>query len=151
MFAIQTGEKFLSVRYFLDPVNVFDTAISSKPKGWKTREEAETHLSRALAYFATRFAHMNKITVEAELRASKADSRANKLKAELELLIEQPYKDVHAEVDRKLKELNKREAEAIAERDSAQDYARTAKKFQRLLEAEYRVVAVKQVVDAVAV
>ena len=151
MFAIQAGEKFLSVRYFLDPENVFDTAITSKPKGWKSQGEAETHLSRARAYFAARLAHMNKITVDAELRASKADSRANKLKAELELLIEQPYKLVHAEVDRKLKELNRREAEAIAERDCAQDYARTAKKFQRLLDADYRVVAVKQVVDAVAV
>lgn len=151
MYAIQTGDKFLSVRYFLDPVNVFDTAITGKPKGWKTQEEAETHLSRARAYFAAHVAHMNKIKAEAELRASRAVNCVNKLKAELEVLIERPYKEVHAEVDRKLKELNKREADSKHERNCAQDYARTAKKFEKLLAAEYRVVNVKQVVDAVAV
>lgn len=147
MFAIQTNDKFLAVRYFLYPDEVFDTAITGKPKLWKTQEEADMHLSRAIAYFKEELARANKIVVDAKCLAIKADKRIIKLKAELDMLVERPYKDVHKEINRKQKELIKREEETIRMRDFVKQYTRSAKKFQLLLAANYNVVAI----DTVAV
>ena len=151
MYAIQTGSKFLVVRYFIDPDKVFGTSISAKPKQWKTKEEAELHLKQARSYFAERIVHMKKIAQESCAKAAKAQARVVKLKEELELLIERPYKEVWEQVQRKLAELEKRERDAEVEGECAVDYSRTLKKFEKLAEAEFRVVAVRQMVDTLAV
>ena len=151
MFAIQTGDKFLSVRYFLDPNEGFDTSITGKPKTWKTREEAETHLARARVYFAARMSHLSKIASESHKKAAQAQERVIKLKAELEVLVELPYNDVHVEVDRKRKELDRCESNALDESMVALDYTRAFKRFEKLADADYRVVTiVLDVVDGLA-
>jgi mannose-1-phosphate guanylyltransferase len=147
MFAIKTSSKFLNVKYFIGP-DVFDVSVSKNPKQWKTRAEAEGHLEAARNYFALRISHMTKITAEAHTAAAKAQSRVIKLKAELELLIEQPYKDVHAKVAQRLKELDKQEAEVILRTDCARDYGQTLARLKKLAASYYTVVAVRQVVDA---
>lgn len=151
MYAIRTSGKFLNVRYFLDPNTVFGVAISSKPKSYKTAQEAEQHLVRVREYFAAMIAHVTKISQEAHTRAARAQNRVIKLKAELEVLVELPYKDVHVEVGRKLKELERRESDAVAESDAALDYGRTLKRLEKLAAADYAVASVRQVVDTVAV
>ena len=150
MYAIKTGSKFLHVTYFIGP-DVFSTKVSKNPKKYATIEAAEADIAAARKYFEARIAHMGKIAASAVYTSGRASASAVKLKAELEVLIEQPYKDVHATVARKLKELDKAEHTAQTDAYFAKDYNKTMTRFEKLAAADYAVVEVKQVVDTVLV
>lgn len=147
MYAIKVDSKFLNVKYFIGP-EVFDVAVTAKPKTWKTRDEAERHLAAARVFIAARVAIYSKNVSAGRKELDSKNHRIAKIQEELNQLYEMPYKDVHAKVARLNRELAKLNVEIESRKEILPGSTKTMNRLEKLAAAQMSVVRVVQTVDA---
>lgn len=147
MYAIQSGNKFINVRYFCDPNEIFEFVVSASPKTYRSRTEADRDLQNMVGHLDQKIAWTTSSIKAAQRNKSRHIKEADRARALIQELEVRPYKEVHTQIESAKKRLARAETEAEYSlwSDSQRDLAR----YERIKQAGLRVVKLQQTVVAV--
>lgn len=147
MYAIQNGNKFVKVQYFLRADEAHDFTITAKPNTYKTRRECEKSLQHLLTLLDFRIsinAQHLKEDNERIARYTKDLDRARAKIAELEHL---PYREVYMKISKL--EATVHRAQEMLDNADAKFLQRSLARYQQIKQTGFSVAEVQQTVNVV--
>jgi len=146
MFAIQSGNKFLNARFFIDPNQVFEVRVSATPKTYKTRSEVDRVKTLILEYVDKSIAQIQKNIDREQIVVDRAEKDVARLEARLAELVEQPYKAVAEKVSQVERQLE--QARWKLKANSVADYRKDLRRLEQIQSSGVAVVKMQQMAVA---
>ena len=148
MFTIQAGTKFVRVRYFIDPNEIFNVSISDQPNIYRTQKAAEQDLQRLDTWLGEKIQWAEQTIASTEAAIARAEAELVKQEAKLESLMDLPYRQVVKRID-SAKQSIEREKSAIAgHKPSLRSWRADLSRYSKLKSAGAAVVNLQQVAVA---
>ena len=151
MFTIQAGSKFVRVRYYIDPNEIFDFSISGQPNIYRTQKAAEQDLQRLNTWIDSRIQWTEQQIADTERSIARAEAELVKQEAKLESLLDLPYREVFKRVDNARRAIERSQSAISGRRPSIRSYRADLARYNKIKSAGSAVVSLQQsAVDAVA-
>ena len=147
MYAIQSGNKFINVRYFCDPNEIFEFVVSAKPTTYRSRAEVDRDLNNMVGHLDHKIQHTKGAIADAKKAKTRYLREAERARALIQELEVRPYKEVHTQIESAKKRLDRAESEA--KYSIWADWERDLARYERIKQAGLRVVKLQQTVVSV--
>lgn len=148
MFTIQAGTKFVKVRYFIDPNDIFDVSISGQPNIYKTQRAAEQDLQRLSAWIDRKISWTEQQIADTERSIARAEAELVKQEAKLESLLDLPYRKVVKQVDSAKAAILRGQSAIACRKPSLRSYRADLSRYSKLKSAGASVVSLQQMAVA---
>lgn len=148
MFTIQTGSKFVRVRYYSDPNKIFDVSISSQPNIYRTQKAAEQDLQRMSAWVTGQITWAKQRIADTERAIARAEAAVVKHEARLETLLDLPYRQVVKQVDSVKRSIERERSTIDSHKPSLRSYRADLARYTRMQATGAAVVTLQQTVVA---
>lgn len=148
MFTIQSGTKFVKVRYYSNPKDIFDVSISGQPNIYRTQKAAEQDLQRLSAWIDRKIAWTEQQIAATEVAIASAEAELAKQEAKLETLLDLPYRKVVKQVDSAKAAILRGQSAIACRKPSLRGYRADLARYTKLKSADAAVVCLQQMAVA---
>lgn len=142
MFALKSGNKFLNVKIFLG--KVIDVSLSAKPyvpQDFRSRSEVAKLAKMAEVYLAQMMSIHQNVMNSTKHSQIKNQREIQRLEANIEAMMDKPYREVHTKIKVAERRLSKLRANNDS-RDSTAYHTGTVNRFAKILQTGIEVVEV---------
>ena len=148
MFTIQAGTKFVRVRYFIDPNEIFNVSISDQPNIYRTQQAAKQDLQRLDTWLDEKIQWAEQQIASTEAAIARAEAEVVKQEAKLESLLDLPYRQVVKQVDSAKRNIERERSSIDSHKPSLRSYRADLARYSKLKSAGAAVVSLQQTVVA---
>ena len=144
MFTIQAGTKFVRVRYYIDPNEIFNVSFSDQPNIYKTQRAAEQDLQRLDTWIDSKIQWAEQQIASTEAAIARAEAEVVKQEAKLESLLDLPYREVFKRVDNARQVIERSKSAIASHKPSLRSWRADFARYSKLKSAGAAVVNLQQ-------
>lgn len=148
MFTIQAGTKFVRVRYYIDPNDIFDVSISGQPNIYRTQQAAKQDLQRLGTWIDSKIQWAEQQIASTEAAIARMEAEVVKQEAKLESLLDLPYREVVKRVDNARQVIERSQSAIASHKPSLRSYRADLSRYSKLKSAGAAIVNLQQVAVA---
>lgn len=144
MFTIQAGTKFVRVRYYIDPNEIFDVAISGQPNIYRTQQAAKQDLRRLDTWLDEKIQWAEQQIASTESAIARMEAQVVKQEAKLESLLDLPYREVFKRVDNAQQVIERSKSAIASHKPSLRSWRADLARYSKLKSAGASVASLQQ-------